>query len=197
MRGQKIGSVILMLILAGFGSVEAAAQQKPTPEAPPKSAPAAAENRPVEQDLPGPRRTNLLIRSTIIALNHANMTGNYSVLRDLGAPGFQEANNPARLAEIFAALRKRNIDFSPVMFFDPKLVRPPSIQGNGLLRLSGFIPTEPEQVDFDLAFQKVGGEWRLFGIAVDTSRPAPSATGKAQPAAGASDANAPPAAGKK
>ena len=52
-----------------------------------------------------------MIRSTLLALDHANKTGNYTVLRDLGAPGFQ-ANTEARLAEIFAAQRKDNIDLS-------------------------------------------------------------------------------------
>lgn len=110
-----------------------------------------------------------MIRTTIVALNHANQTGNYSVLRDLGAPGFQAANTPARLAELFADLRNRNFDLAPVLFFDPKLVRPAAVQPNGLLRLSGFFPTAPQRVDFDLAFQLVGGSWRLFAIAVDTS----------------------------
>ena len=31
-----------------------------------------------------------LIKSTIMALQHANQTGNYSVLRDLGSPVFRE-----------------------------------------------------------------------------------------------------------
>jgi hypothetical protein len=44
----------------------------------------------------------ILIRSTLLALDHANKTGNYTVLRDLGSPGFQ-TNTDARLAEIFAS----------------------------------------------------------------------------------------------
>ena len=31
----------------------------------------------------------MLIRSSLLALDHANKTGNYTVLRDIGAPGFQ------------------------------------------------------------------------------------------------------------
>ena len=40
----------------------------------------------------------------LIALDQANKTGNYTVLRDLGSPAFQ-ANTAARLGEIFAGLR--------------------------------------------------------------------------------------------
>ena len=56
------------------------------------------------------------------------------------------------LLVFFAPLRKRNIDLKPAMFFDPSLIRPPALHGNGILWLSGFVPTEPEQVDFNLAF---------------------------------------------
>lgn len=133
---------------------------------------------------------NLMIRTTIVALNQANQTGNYSVLRDLGAPGFQAANTPTRLAELFAQLRNRNFDLSPVLFFDPKLIRPAAVQPNGLLRLSGFFPTAPQQVDFDLAFQLVGGSCRLFAIAVDTS-PSPAGPEAAQASPPSPDAKAP------
>jgi hypothetical protein len=41
----------------------------------------------------------ILIRSSLIALNQANVTGNYSVLRDIGAPDFKQANGADRLAQ--------------------------------------------------------------------------------------------------
>ena len=40
----------------------------------------------------------ILVRRTLTALDQANRTGNYTVLRDLGSPDFQ-ANTAARLAE--------------------------------------------------------------------------------------------------
>ncbi len=30
-----------------------------------------------------------------------------------------------------------------------------------MLRLTGHYPTQPQQINFDLLFQEVGGEWRL------------------------------------
>ena len=47
------------------------------------------------------------------------------------------------------------------------------MNGQGMVRVTGFFPTEPERVNFDFIFQPVQGQWRLFGIAVKTS---PSAT---------------------
>lgn len=43
----------------------------------------------------------ILIRSSLLAVDQANKTGNYTVLRDLGAPGFQAANTATQLGEIF------------------------------------------------------------------------------------------------
>lgn len=140
--------------------------------------------------LPDDTKLTLLIRTTLIALNQANATGNYSVLRDLAAPGFQAGNSQARLAEIFAALRGRNLDLSPILFFDPKLVQPPAIQPDGRLRITGFFDTRPERVIFDLMFETVEGDWRLFGIAIDVMPPeAPKADG-APPGADKNDADA-------
>jgi hypothetical protein len=167
MEMQVIGRVFGFLILSAAAlSAPAFAQTKTDQEKPAiNSGEAPAAN----SIIPNEYRMNLMIRTTIVALNQANQTGNYSVLRDLGAPGFQAANTPTRLAEAFSQLRNRNFDLAPVLFFDPKLVRPPAVQPNGLLRLSGFFPTAPQRVEFDLAFQLVEGNWRLFAIAVDTN----------------------------
>jgi hypothetical protein len=118
----------------------------------------------------------MLIRTTLIAFNQANQTGNYSVLRDLGTPKFQAMNTDAHLGEAFTPFRVRNLDLSPILFFDPKLVREPAIEAGRMLRLTGFIPTSPERILFDLGFELEGSQWRLSAIAVDLQRaPAPQA----------------------
>lgn len=149
-----LGIVIALTTLASAGGG--------TPPAPSGAAPLA---------IPDNYRLNLLIRTTLIALDQANATSNYTVLRDLAAPAFQKANSGAALKEIFAALRKRNLDLSPILFFEPKLIRPPEISDTGMLRLSGFIPSQPEQVWFDFLFQHVDNRWRVFGISVDVRPP--------------------------
>jgi hypothetical protein len=116
----------------------------------------------------------ILIRSTLLALDQANKTGNYTVLRDLGAPGFQ-VNSAARLAEIFARLRADKLDLSGVAVIDPQLGLLPQIEANGLLHMSGLFPSVPSQVNFDLAFAPVDGQWRLFGVSVSIGSSAPVA----------------------
>jgi hypothetical protein len=116
----------------------------------------------------------MLVRSTLLALDQANKTGNYTVLRDLGAPGFQ-SNTAARLAEIFAKLRNDNLDLAGVAVIDPQLSLLPQIEGNGLMHMTGFFPSAPAQVNFDLSFAPVNGQWRLFGISVGIGSASPAA----------------------
>ena len=122
----------------------------------------------------------ILIRSSLLALDQANKTGNYTVLRDIGAPGFQ-SNSAARLGEIFAKLRNDNLDLSGVAVIDPQLNLLPQIEANGLMHMAGFFPSVPTQVNFDLAFAPVNGQWRLFGISVSIGQSAPAAPAPPEP----------------
>jgi hypothetical protein len=116
----------------------------------------------------------ILIRSSLLALDQANKTGNYTVLRDIAAPAFQN-NTAARLGEIFVKLRNDNLDLSGVAVIDPQLSLQPQIEPNGMMHMSGFFPSVPTQVNFDLLFAPVNGQWRLFGISVSIGQMAPTA----------------------
>jgi hypothetical protein len=169
------------LICAAVMAAAASAGHAQTP------APASAP-KPAQIDRNG---VLMLVRSTLLALDHANKTGNYTVLRDIGAPGFQ-SNSAARLGEIFAKLRNDNLDLSGVAVLDPQLSLLPQIEANGLMHMTGFFPSVPTQVNFDLAFAPVNGQWRLFGISVSIGQsgpaapePPPAAAQKQPPANGA------------
>jgi hypothetical protein len=152
-----------------------AGQQKPGQSVAQKSAQAAnTKVGPASQAapllaIPSDDKLVALVSSTLIALNQANATGNYSVFRELGAPGFQVANSTGQLSETFAKLRSGNFDLSPIVLLQPKLIRRPEINRAGMLRVTGFFPTEPERLNFDLIFQLLDGYWRLFGIAANTT----------------------------
>ncbi|MDR7224543.1 hypothetical protein J2X13_004976 [Aminobacter aminovorans] len=111
----------------------------------------------------------ILTRGAILALDQANKTGNYTVLRDLGAPGFQ-ANDAARLSEIFATHRQQQFDLGAVAVLEPQLTLMPQIEPNGMLHMAGYFPSLPLQVDFELLFAPVDRQWRLFGISVNLSK---------------------------
>lgn len=131
--------------------------------------------------LPDPNALAILIQTAVVAASQANRTGNYTVLHALGSPDFQKANSPEKLAQIFADWRKKNIDLTPVIIFSPVLKSQPAVTDQGMLRLTGYYKTQPQQVHFDLLFQPVAGQWRLFGIAMST-QPAPPEAAAAPPA---------------
>jgi hypothetical protein len=146
-------------------------QSQPNRQAPPAPSAQPPTPQPVQIDRNG---VLILIRSTLLALQHANQTGNYTVLRDLGAPGFQAGNTAARLAEIFANLRAQNLDLSGVAVLEPQLTTLPQIVQGGMMRMAGFFPSMPLQVNFDLLFAPVEGRWRLFGVSLNLGQAGPS-----------------------
>jgi len=167
--------VALLLASVAPGMVLAQAPKSP----PPTSPPATAASKPA---LPvGVEQALYLIRSTLLTLHDANRTNNYSVLRDLAAPDVQTRNTAADLSQVFADLRQRKVDLSGVALAAPQLTAPPSLDANRMLRLVGYVPTTPLQINFELLFQNVEGRWRMFAIAV-TTPPAPQPANSKVPA---------------
>ena len=131
--------------------------------------PAAALQAPAPAALPGAPDSTVvhkLVWSAMAAIDQANLTGNYSVLRDLGAPSFQANNSAVTLAQVFAGIRNQGIDLSYTLTLIPTFQFPPAIQQGGLLRIRGVFPLRPTPIGFDLLYQNVNGQWRIFGISV-------------------------------
>ncbi len=172
--GKPVGKLLAGLILCVVAATAAEAQD-PRPAASPTPTQA-----PAQASLPvSPEQALYLIRSTLLSLNDANRSGNYSVLRDLAAPDFQARNAAADLAIAFIDLRRRNVDLYPVALAAPQLSTPPYLDPGKMLRLTGFFPTRPLQINFDLTFQNVDNHWRIFGLSVATPQapePAPGAS---------------------
>lgn len=176
--------VLLLAACAG-----AFAQEKTVPKA---AAPAAAAkpkaetSTPAQQQqvvMPDAEKVVLLLRGTLNTLNDALQTGNFTVLRDMGAPGFRDANTAARLSQSFSDLASKGVDLSVVSIVAPQLTDPPALdQAKGLLRLKGYFPSQPVQINFEMLYQAVGGRWRLFGLSVQpgASTPPPPSAGAAR-----------------
>jgi hypothetical protein len=120
----------------------------------------------------------VLLRTTLLALDNANQTGNYTVLRDMAAPGFQASNTAAKLGDVFRQHREQRVDMSAVALVTPQLVAGPVLDQNGMLRMAGVFPMQPVQINFDIIYQQVEGRWRVFGI---TATPVAAAVAAAQP----------------
>lgn len=140
-------------------------QQQAAPNTP-GIAPVAA--RPVPDQL----QLAKLLWSTMAAIDHANKSGNYSVLRDTSSTGFQINNDPARLAGVFAAIRASRIDLSNTLLVPPSYLQAPQQLQADVFRVQGVFNLRPIAIGFDMFFQWERGEWRLFGVDI---RPLPMA----------------------
>ena len=166
---------------AGAGATKAAAKPTSTPAAAGVGVKSAGPNVDVFVGL---------VRATLMALNQANQTGNYTVLQDMAAPEFRAQSNTDKLAESFESFRALKIDLMPTAVISPEFAQPPGFDQNGNLRLVGTFPTKPLQVRFDLAYKQIAGQWRQTGLAVS----AVPAGGAASGAASAPQAKAAPGA---
>ncbi|MBQ0759118.1 MAG: hypothetical protein KKF24_10485 [Gammaproteobacteria bacterium] len=109
-----------------------------------------------------------ILWSTFLAIEHANDTLNYSVLREIAAPEFQRKNTLDDVAVLFSGLQKSGVDLSRALLLQPEYEIAPQVGATGLLRMRGKFSIPPEVVNFDLLYQMIYGEWRLLGVAVAT-----------------------------
>jgi hypothetical protein len=152
--------LILAALALALPNHAAQSQARPTRPAVPAQAQAQA---------PAPDQLTSLkmLWSVMAAVDHANRTGNYSVLRDLGTGAFQSRNNPANLAAIFAGLREQKVDLSDTLVVTPVWEIAPTMVQPRVLRMRGSFPLRPAAIAFDLLFAWDAG-WRLEAIAVQT-----------------------------
>ena len=209
--------VRFVVLTVGFllgASVIAEAQQPKDQKAAPaqqsgalaqqKAGPAGATAAPAAQTvaLPDADKVVLLVRLSLLTLSDALQTGNFSVLHDLGSPAFQASTTPSSLAQSFANLRALQIDMTTIALLVPQLAAPPGIDAQNRLRITGFFPGQPIQLNFDLMFEPVVGRWRMFALAVNAVPTPPAeqtkiAPSPAAPSPAGGAATQPPAAKKK
>lgn len=133
---------------------------------------ATAQTAPVQryvqsqQSVPDENTLARLVWATMVALDNANRTNNYSVLNNLGTPNFQRSNSAQRLSEIFTELRRNRVDIGRTILSSPNYYIPPEILSDGSLRLRGGFDFRPKSVRFDLIYKRVNGGWQLNAISV-------------------------------
>lgn len=112
-----------------------------------------------------------LIRDILMAVNHGNWTGNYTVLRDYAASDFAAANDPTRLAGLFAPVREAGLDMLPVLVTEPEILETQVAAAGRQMRLTGYFPTLPQHISFDLVFLNEKARWVLLDISVGQFEP--------------------------
>lgn len=163
---HRYSTIAVLLTAAASATLAnaALAQQRPSP-VPPVTVPAlAATPMPATPDI------DRMVWTTMATVHGAITSGNYSVLRDVAAPGFQAANDTNKLATTFARLRANGVDLSRTLLVTPLFRAPPRLIQPGLLQVQGSFALRPVALDFEILYQWTGGQWRMFGVAISTGR---------------------------
>lgn len=208
---KQLGLVLLLLAAAGLGGGETLAQQVGAPglragatdpaqrtfsaplmHAQPKAAAAAgmpaksaavpAPAKSAQPSVPPPETMLALVRTNVLALDHALRSNNFAVLHTMASPFLQQRLTVEQLAQAFAGLRAQRPDLVAVAVSTPVLTAQPTVLQNGMLRLVGQFPTQSQKIRFEMLYEATRGEWRLAGMDVGAGdAPAAAAHVKANP----------------
>jgi len=121
---------------------------------------------------PGGKRAANMVKVTLVTLNNAVLTRNFSVLWSQSSYALRRRYTAAKLRHAFAPLIRQRVDLAPALNLQPLWRRPPQVDAHGELRLLGWFHTQPRVVRFDLRYVRERGRWRLSMIEVDTTQPA-------------------------
>jgi hypothetical protein len=123
------------------------------------------------QKVPGTELQEVLIKTSLLSFNDANVTGKYAVLHAKVSKPFRDQFPPEKLAEIFKEFRDKHIDFDIIAAKKPINAEEPKVSDNGVLSIKGYFDTTPSRVNYDLAFVLSDGEWKLIKIDVNLKKP--------------------------
>jgi len=120
-----------------------------------------------QNKVPSAPALEALVKSSLLSLNDANVTGDYSVFHAKLAKPFRDQFSAERLKETFHEFADKHVDYDIIAAYQPTYSKPPAIDDEGKLLVEGYFPTEPKRLNFKLDFIPSDGEWRLVRIKVD------------------------------
>jgi len=125
-------------------------------------APARAEDK-----LPTVQSQEILIKTALLTLNDADLTGNYAVLHDKLSKPFREQFTSDQLKTGFKAMVDQNADWALIAAMPPVATSDAAIDERGWLILRGYFDTKPSRLNYDLAFIPSEGQWKPIKLSID------------------------------
>ena len=129
-------------------------------------APAQAENT-----VPSPFLQEILIKTSLLSLNDANLTGNYTVLHAKLAKPFRDQFSPDRLKKVFKTFADQKADWGLIAAKAPVATSPSVIDKRGALVVRGYFDTAPSRLTYELDFIPSEGEWKPIMLNVRVKPP--------------------------
>lgn len=127
-------------------------------------APAYAAEVPSDDD------QDILIRSTLSALNDANMTGNYAVFFAKASKQFQQQVSMDKVATGAEVFRRNKLFFESIVTDDYDTYQKGVINADGALVLAGTFKSDKMIVTYDLKYVQNDNEWKLLGFTVNAKK---------------------------
>ncbi len=124
-----------------------------------------------ETKVPSPLLQEILIKTALLTLNDANITGNYAVLHTKLAKPFREQYSPDRLKQVFKPFADQKADWGVIAAKPPVPTAEASIDKRGVLQLRGYFDTSPSRITYQLDFAPSEGEWKPLMLHVKAKPP--------------------------
>jgi hypothetical protein len=121
-------------------------------------------------DIPSDDEQDVLVRTTLMTFNDANMTGNYAVLMAKSSKQFQEQISAEKLATMAEHFRTDKLFFESIVSEDYGSTEKAKIDAEGVLFLAGVLKSDEMQVTYKLRFIQSGNVWKLLGINVNAKK---------------------------
>lgn len=129
------------------------------------------------QPLPTPLVEEVMVKTTLLTLNDANLTGNYDVMHAKMAKAFREKFGSDTLEQAFRTFAGKHID---VIAATPLVTTQEArINRDGALMLRGYFDTTPSRLNYALDYAISEGEWKLIAIDVKVKEASTSYAGAA------------------
>ena len=123
------------------------------------------------QAIPDAATQEVLIKTTLMSFNDANVTGNYAVFHARLAKPFRDQFSPEKLKTTFKTFAEKEVDIGFVVAKAPIPDAEVKIDDNGTLRIDGHFDTQPSQIAYTLKFIRSDGDWKAVGIDVNIGKP--------------------------
>jgi hypothetical protein len=172
-EGNACGKTGTRWLIARFGVLAMLASTSMTAWSAPAAAPTTdrPEQGRTERELYDPMKAGPLAANLLLALHHANVTGNYSVLRDLAAPQLISRMTQADLSDHFRQVRIERLGLDAIAGHRPHFSTPPTIVGKRYLWLEGSFPTRPKEIRFKIILQRSRADWRFLSVEAAAAEP--------------------------
>lgn len=121
-------------------------------------------------EVPPEAEQDVLVRTTLMTFNDANLTGNYSVLIAKASKQFQAQFAPDKVAASLESFRVNRLFFEDIVTQKYDSTEKPVIDPDGSLNLAGVLKAGTMEVKYKLRFIQNDSKWKLLGFNVDATK---------------------------